>query len=284
VGLLPESAASAGRAFSPGELHGDITTKAPRFKGYRQHDAQELMRYMLDVIQEEELRRLKRLAEAAAATAAGVDGGVAPVPAAPLPVDVVTRLFGGWLVNVVMCCECGHASAARDPFLDVSLPIPHSESAGWGHGGGATFYPTRGSAASRNKHKSHHRPRQANLAKPWHIAAGKRAAGGKGKGDGYDVSVVVVTAPTHAAKKLSKEEKARLAMEAEFAALAREMAASQVGSTGPPAATALPDLCPAVDSEWLEEAPKTALVEWLQKHGKLTILTKLNIKRDTPPQ
>ena len=49
--------------------------------------------------------------------AAGLDG-------AGLPTDPVWRLFGGMALSRICCTRCGHASTRREPFLDISLPIP----------------------------------------------------------------------------------------------------------------------------------------------------------------
>ena len=47
----------------------------------------------------------------------GLDG-------AGLPTDPVWRLFGGMALSRICCTRCGHASTRREPFLDISLPIP----------------------------------------------------------------------------------------------------------------------------------------------------------------
>jgi len=43
---------------------------------------------------------------------------------AGLPTDPVWRLFGGMALSRICCTRCGHASTRREPFLDISLPIP----------------------------------------------------------------------------------------------------------------------------------------------------------------
>jgi len=45
--------------FTPRILFNTVCEKAPRFNGYRQQDAQELLRYLLDNIREEEIKRIK---------------------------------------------------------------------------------------------------------------------------------------------------------------------------------------------------------------------------------
>ena len=43
---------------------------------------------------------------------------------AGLPTDPVWRLFGGMALSRICCTRCGYASTRREPFLDISLPIP----------------------------------------------------------------------------------------------------------------------------------------------------------------
>jgi len=49
--------------FTPRVLFNVVCEKAPRFDGYRQQDAQELLRYLLDNAREEEIKRIKLLKE-----------------------------------------------------------------------------------------------------------------------------------------------------------------------------------------------------------------------------
>ena len=64
-GMAKECAdGTAGKAMSPGELHAAVVRKAPRFRGYRQQDAQELLRFLLDGIDDEEMARWKELSAA----------------------------------------------------------------------------------------------------------------------------------------------------------------------------------------------------------------------------
>ena len=95
----------------------------------------------------EEVAARKRETEPAAASAASPDASQQPSPSAPstdsaeagpaprlgdanglddagLPTDPVWRLFGGVALSRIRCTRCGHASTRREPFLDISLPIP----------------------------------------------------------------------------------------------------------------------------------------------------------------
>ena len=54
----------------------------------------------------------------------GVDGAACALDRSGLPSDPVWRIFGGMALSRICCSTCGHASTRREPFLDISLPIP----------------------------------------------------------------------------------------------------------------------------------------------------------------
>ncbi|XP_015750002.1 PREDICTED: ubiquitin carboxyl-terminal hydrolase 16-like, partial [Acropora digitifera] len=54
--LLHDFRGSSGGTLNPRQLFGEICKKATRFKGYRQQDSQELLRYLLDSIRNEEIK------------------------------------------------------------------------------------------------------------------------------------------------------------------------------------------------------------------------------------
>lgn len=100
-------------AISPESLFTVIWKVVPRFRGYQQQDAHEFLRYMLDRLHTELLNIL-------------------PYPTACSPFigrkgksTVVTTFFGGVLQNEVNCLICSTESKKHDPFLDLSLDIPH---------------------------------------------------------------------------------------------------------------------------------------------------------------
>ncbi|XP_074597690.1 ubiquitin carboxyl-terminal hydrolase 3-like [Brevipalpus obovatus] len=103
-------------AISPESLFSVIWKVVPRFRGYRQQDAHEFLRYMLDRLHTELL-------------------GTLPYPNYthnPMNIyfgptkksTIVTAIFGGVLQNEVTCLVCGTESKKHDPFLDLSLNIP----------------------------------------------------------------------------------------------------------------------------------------------------------------
>ncbi|XP_076466715.1 ubiquitin carboxyl-terminal hydrolase 45-like [Babylonia areolata] len=122
---------SAHSTVTPNTLFSHVCKKAPRFKGFQQQDSHELLRYLLDVVRSEEIKRSQ--------------SGILkyfklPESVNPKKVDEETKtkireygrqvkytfldsLFGGQLVSTVTCEECKHISQIFEPFLDLSLPV-----------------------------------------------------------------------------------------------------------------------------------------------------------------
>lgn len=116
-------------AISPECLFLVIWKVVPQFRGHRQHDAHEFLRYMLDRLHTE-LQQMSAIHDIAA-----------PVPVTKEKANVsnminfaglvgksrnsiVTNVFGGTLQSEVRCLICGMESKKHDPFLDLSLDIP----------------------------------------------------------------------------------------------------------------------------------------------------------------
>eukprot|EP01113_Clastostelium_recurvatum_P037222 TRINITY_DN5411_c0_g1_i5.p1 TRINITY_DN5411_c0_g1~~TRINITY_DN5411_c0_g1_i5.p1 ORF type:complete len:976 (-),score=225.41 TRINITY_DN5411_c0_g1_i5:26-2803(-) len=93
--------------FSPSNIFAQICRKAPRFKGFRQQDSHELLRFLLDGLGEEEAEYMKA-------------HGKAPNKHA----TIVKRVFGGVLCSTITCHQCQSQSKVTEPFLDISIPIP----------------------------------------------------------------------------------------------------------------------------------------------------------------
>ncbi|XP_022935823.1 ubiquitin carboxyl-terminal hydrolase 2-like isoform X1 [Cucurbita moschata] len=103
-------------SINPRSVFGCISTKAPQFKGYEQHDSHELLRVLLDGLSTEELasRKTKKSKEEI-------------ISRNPTP-TFVDEMFGGQISSAVCCKECGHTSTVYEPFLDLSLPVPMKKS------------------------------------------------------------------------------------------------------------------------------------------------------------
>ncbi|KAL0548024.1 hypothetical protein IC582_012463 [Cucumis melo] len=99
-------------SINPRSVFGCISSKAPQFKGYEQHDSHELLRVLLDALSSEELtsRKMTNSKEER------ISGNLTPT--------FVDEMFGGQISSAVCCKECGHTSTVYEPFLDLSLPVP----------------------------------------------------------------------------------------------------------------------------------------------------------------
>lgn len=134
------------KAISPECLFLVIWKVVPQFRGHRQHDAHEFLRYMLDRLHTELQNVSAPLVDAkmgVAAAAGGASssmggsagGGKLQLGPATSGLDgssimfkgrssIVTSTFGGTLQSEVRCLICGMESKKHDPFLDLSLDIP----------------------------------------------------------------------------------------------------------------------------------------------------------------
>lgn len=128
------------RAISPECLFLVIWKVVPQFRGHRQHDAHEFLRYMLDRLHTE----LQCVSTATATTESNVDLAIDDAQkhttkdwnGSPNSItsetngtirkrsSIVTNVFGGTLQSEVRCLICGMISKKHDPFLDLSLDIP----------------------------------------------------------------------------------------------------------------------------------------------------------------
>ncbi|KAL6735210.1 hypothetical protein Aduo_005673 [Ancylostoma duodenale] len=120
-----------GASPSPGLVFSQISCKTPRFKGYQQQDAHELLRYLLDGLRSEELERYK----SGIASYFGVSPKISKkkvdsetvkiakgyLQAAGRP--LLDMVFGGTLLQTIHCSECGHVSERHEQFLDLSIPV-----------------------------------------------------------------------------------------------------------------------------------------------------------------
>ncbi|GFR98315.1 ubiquitin carboxyl-terminal hydrolase 16-like, partial [Elysia marginata] len=116
---------------NPTPLFSQVCKKAPRFKGFQQQDSHELLRYLVDSIRTEEIKR---------GQASILKFFKLPETINPKKVDEETKvkvkeygrqvkhtfldsLFGGQLVSTVKCEECKSISQIFESFLDLSLPV-----------------------------------------------------------------------------------------------------------------------------------------------------------------
>ncbi|XP_053664790.1 ubiquitin carboxyl-terminal hydrolase 3-like [Anopheles marshallii] len=114
-------------AISPECLFLVIWKVVPQFRGHRQHDAHEFLRYMLDRLHTE-LQQVSFPVELSAQKAGEHKNpynvsGLSHLQAKGRN-SIVTNVFGGVLQSEVRCLICGMESKKHDPFLDLSLDIP----------------------------------------------------------------------------------------------------------------------------------------------------------------
>ncbi|XP_078619753.1 ubiquitin carboxyl-terminal hydrolase 16-like isoform X2 [Branchiostoma floridae x Branchiostoma japonicum] len=151
LSFLREMTTPSGKAnLNPKHLFGQVCQKSPRFKGFQQQDSHELLRYLLDGLRLEELKRVKSgilrkfgLSESTnPKTVEDEVRGRVKDYGRLVRETFVDFVFGGQMVNTVQCEECKNISQVHEPFLDISLPIVEERSP-----------PSRGSNPSSNKQK-----------------------------------------------------------------------------------------------------------------------------------
>lgn len=126
------STRSQGIARAPRQLKLVIAKFARQFDGFAQHDAQELLRYLLEGLHED----LNRVRTKPAYEEIKDDPGMSE----PDKCDVwwdnyeqrndssIKDIFCGQLRSYVTCRTCNNRSSAYDPFWDLSLPLPRRKS------------------------------------------------------------------------------------------------------------------------------------------------------------
>lgn len=138
---------------TPRALLGEVMRKAPQFRGGRQQDAHELLRCLLDAMQDEEAVRIKALQAALASADAATDERLAKINVAAQSTNNLVRdAFSGELQSTVTCLTCLTPSVTRETFLDLGLAV-----------GPATASPTAAAStagATKAKQAAARRPRQ----------------------------------------------------------------------------------------------------------------------------
>ena len=102
---------------------------APQFKGYHQHDSQELLSFLLDGIHED-LNRIKKKPYIEDRDCDGTndeqDAIVAWKNYLRRDKSLIVDIFQGQLKSELLCLECGHKNIRFEPFMYLSLPISSS--------------------------------------------------------------------------------------------------------------------------------------------------------------
>ncbi|XP_067896608.1 ubiquitin carboxyl-terminal hydrolase 16 isoform X2 [Heterodontus francisci] len=114
---------------TPKELFTQVCKKSIRFKGFQQQDSQELLRYLLDGMRTEEIKRigagiLKALNYSSEMMENEEFQKTAKVyQKEGSMLNFVDRVFGGTLTSTIMCEECKMVTLVKESFLDLSLPV-----------------------------------------------------------------------------------------------------------------------------------------------------------------
>uniref|UniRef100_A0A1I8E9Y1 ubiquitinyl hydrolase 1 n=1 Tax=Wuchereria bancrofti TaxID=6293 RepID=A0A1I8E9Y1_WUCBA len=122
----------AGLSVHPSSLFSEIARKAPRFRGWAQQDAHELLRYLMDGLRTEEINRYKEAISRYIKVARNKNPKLTDAELSLLAKGMlkacgrplIDAVFGGTLLQTVKCSNCGHLSKTYEDFLDLSLPLP----------------------------------------------------------------------------------------------------------------------------------------------------------------
>jgi ubiquitin C-terminal hydrolase len=112
---------------TPSELKRAMGRFQERFNGYEQHDAQELMNYLLDGLHEDLNRVLKKEYVEEEEGKGRPDAIVAQLSWEKFLIrnrSVIVDNFAGQLKSTVVCPECKHVSVKFDPYTMVQVPLP----------------------------------------------------------------------------------------------------------------------------------------------------------------
>jgi len=219
-----------GSAVNPKELLREITKRSPMFKGNEQQDAHELLRFLLDGLQNE--YKNHTTPQAAKRGEEQVEQGVR---------DPVSEAFEGKLSSSIVCQSCLTVSHTEESFLDLSLPIPCDEAkrareraaekakGGTGGGGG-------GGRLTKQQRKSlRQTSRRGQTSKDRHAAA-TAALMGEGEEEEVGVAEAIAAsveeapkaegAPEEEAPSQEEEDKAHAASPQEASEQGKEESAS----------------------------------------------------------
>jgi ubiquitin carboxyl-terminal hydrolase 8 len=110
----------------PTEFKRQLGTFAPQFNGFHQHDAQELISFLLDGIHED-LNRVKEKPYIEDRDCDGTNDEVDAIEAWKNYLrrnrSLVVDLFQGQFRNTCKCLTCGHVNIRFEPFMYLSLPM-----------------------------------------------------------------------------------------------------------------------------------------------------------------
>jgi ubiquitin carboxyl-terminal hydrolase 8 len=127
--LMKEMWLGSKSVVEPVSFKKQLGTFSPQFSGYHQHDAQELLAFLLDGIHED----LNRVKERPYVEDKDCDGTRDEEDAIENWKNYLTRnkslivdMFQGQIRNTCKCLKCGHVNIRFEPFMYLSLPMSKS--------------------------------------------------------------------------------------------------------------------------------------------------------------
>ena len=124
--LMKKMWMSRSNVVEPSAFKRQLSTFAPQFAGFRQHDAQELLAFLLDGIHED-LNRVKKKPYIEDKDCDGTNDELDAIEAWKNYLQrnrsLIVDLFQGQLRNTCHCKQCGHCNIRFEPFMYLSLPI-----------------------------------------------------------------------------------------------------------------------------------------------------------------
>ena len=116
-------------SFSPSDMKSVISKYAPQFSGYRQHDSQEFLAFLLDGLHED-LNRVQKKPYVEVIESNDRADEVVSVEAweghLKRNQSIIVDLFQAQLKSKLTCPLCSKVSITFDPFMFLSLPVPHT--------------------------------------------------------------------------------------------------------------------------------------------------------------
>lgn len=118
-----------GSVVSPGAFHEKVKLKDRKWGGMRQHDSQEFLQFLLNVLREQCNRIREKKPKYKELDEKGTQQEQASQALKYYKSwhdSIIDDIFGGLLESSITCDLCNHISYCFDPFLDLSLPVPGS--------------------------------------------------------------------------------------------------------------------------------------------------------------
>lgn len=127
--LMKEIWLGRDKVLKPNKFKHQLSTFAPQFSGGHQHDAQELLSFLLDGIHED-LNRVFKKPYIEDKDCDGTNDGKDAVEAwknyLRRDKSLVVDIFQGQFRNTCICRQCGHRNVRFEPFMYLTLPISDS--------------------------------------------------------------------------------------------------------------------------------------------------------------